>query len=356
MMEDVPFTARPLNSGGNGWSKALWNQRMPPGYQPSASAASSKPSADGDGDGEEQSSQFIPGHLWGSITASGKKPSTDATNPTIMQVDPSPSTAVEEGKAKDGEDDASEMILAEEHEFLERTNTNSIDVEPLRPFQGAPFIPTSTQGSPKMALNSLYGKEMGQTPITESSYFYWRRGKEFECQFTCFLVCPATYEIFPAGRYRSTVHTASGADIRMATDEDTGIVWYSRKKEAAQGAAALLYDCWYYRTWLSRNPHAPKTCLFSMDEPYASADDERSAKAVAEIPLTTVESIQAQIEKWKVTAEQRAQNDEQEAMVEVEATMVEVEATAYRNAYLETRSGSSRGEPMNEEPPAADEE
>jgi hypothetical protein len=295
---------------------------MPPGYLPPASAPSPED--------ETGTSRFIPGHLWGDPSAvaplddSPIVATVDSINDaTSMQVDPPPPSQQEQ---EEEEGDATILRKAEQ-ELMEPRNEHRL-------FLGAPFIPTSTQGSPKMALNALYGKDMGQTPITEESYFYWRRGKEFTCQFTCFVVCPATYEIFPAGRYQSMALTASGANIGITVDDETGIVWYSRKKEAAQGAAALRYDCWYYRQWQSRNPQAPKIRVFSMDEPYGSPDDDRPSRVLALIPSNILESIQASVERWKVAAEERVLAQERDAMVEVEA---EVEATAYRNAYLETR-------------------
>lgn len=291
---------------------------MPPGYQPPPSATTTAPDPEG---------RFIPGHLWGDSTLTETSPpvatSTVGSPTPTMETDPVPSPQEDDTKT----DDASPSDGARDEEM----SAEILGDEPTenRFFLGAPFIPTTTQGSPKMALNALYGKEM-EVDIREDSYFYWNhRG-----QFTCVVVCPVTYEIFPAGRYQSMALTASGGDIGMTVD-DTGIVWYSRKKEAAQGAAACRYDCWYYRQWLLSNPSAPKIRLFGLDDPYGSPEDDRPSKTLALIPPEIMESIQARIVAWKKAAQERKHAKEQEVVVEVESD-------AYRNAYLETRGGGGQ--------------
>ena len=216
---------------------------------------------------------------------------------------------------------------------------------------GAPLIPTSTQGTPKVILNSLYGKEYHGTPITNASFFSWETIQAAgEHGFTCVFVCPVTYEMFPSGRYDSMALTKAGKGIRMwkeqedDEDEDADglggrlfpLVWYSRKMEAEQGAAALRYDCWYYRKWLENNPLAPKKSLIGMDKPYAR-NEESQQRLMERIPVEVIQGIERQIQAWKDKAVVSALELEANIMDAEEDTIIEAEEAAYRVAYFETR-------------------
>ncbi len=356
------------SSGKEGWRRMLWKQRMPPGYQPRSRTPPPDPST------------LIPGELWGasrdeieewkkkSLSTNlgltwGITTTTTTTTATTSVVEEAMEIPNQEEQdrvvplvSQQRKDEKDTTALFQE-EPINETYSNQIrhginqselshemDHMPRKPsmgrFLGAPLVPTSISESPKSALNALYGKEMTKTPITDASYFCWdNHGPSHSRGYTCVLVCPATYEIFPAGRYISTATTAANAPMGMWVNDHTGIVWYSRKKEATQGAAAFRYDCWYYRAWLQTNPQAPKCKLFGKDDPYASPDDDRPQRVIAEIPLHIMESIQVQICKWKEQAEQRALEDEREAMVEIEEV-------AYRNAYIENRGEHALGVEM----------
>ena len=218
---------------------------------------------------------------------------------------------------------------------------------------GAPLIPTSTQGSPKVVLNSLYGKEYDGTPITTASFFSWETPQEASQErrgYTSVFVCPVTYEIFPSGRYDSMALTKAGKGIQMWKEEEDDdddvdedgfngivpLVWYSRKMEAEQGAAAFRYDCWYYRKWLENNPLAPKYTLIGMEKPYAKNKDHQQ-RLMERIPVEVIQGIERQIQVWKDKAAVRALELEANIMEAEQDTNIEAEEVAYREAYFEIR-------------------
>jgi hypothetical protein len=125
----------------------------------------------------------------------------------------------------------------------------------------------------------------------------------------------------------------------MWTDDDgldVSLVWYSRKIEAEQGAAALRYDCWYYRKWIKNNPQAPKYNLIGMDEPYVTTV-EHQQRLVERIPPEVMQRIESQIRIWRDSAAVRDLEMETNATEVEQDVMIEAEETAYRDAYLETR-------------------
>lgn len=124
---------------------------------------------------------------------------------------------------------------------------------------------------------------------------------------------------------------------------------------AKQGAAALRYDCWYYRKWLENNPDAPRYNLIGLDPPYprSEEDDENNIDInhdddsrqhhhrhfIECIPVEIMQQIERQIQKWKERAFIR-QLEQDALKMEVEHdNQVLAEEVAYRDAYMESRGG-----------------
>ena len=112
----------------------------------------------------------------------------------------------------------------------------------------------------------------------------------------------------------------------MSVDSD-GMVWFRRKKEAAHGAAAVRYDCWYYSEWLTQNPDAQRIKFFGLDEPYAR-DEWESTNAASERRVLTIpphvrESIQSRVQDWKDAAEIRRLSEREEEVALQHAALEE---------------------------------
>jgi hypothetical protein len=131
----------------------------------------------------------------------------------------------------------------------------------INPFSAIPFFPTSSEGSPTLAFNSLYGKEFGGAQVTNSAFFFWDDdGPTHMRRHTCVFVCPGPYERFPAGR--------QGNSEKFTLDKNSGLVWYTQKKLAEHGAAARRSDCYYYRKCCELNPEAEPVKNWGLDIPY----------------------------------------------------------------------------------------
>ena len=328
----------------DGWQRLLFESRMPPDYKPPPQP-------------EIDTSRLVSGELWGVPRPLGSTEDVERTNRAAAATQPfsEQGSSIMELDSPHGAD-SSPSLMGDAFPARNRDETNDpIEMEATRaspvvsdPYRGAPIMPTFAQESPKQALNGLYGKRMPQTPITNDAYFYWSKcGYDDSLPpFTCVLVCPATYELFPAGRYQSITITKSGRSMEASVDEKTGLVWYSRRKEAAQGAAALRYDCWYYREWLKVNPHAPKMRHFGLDDPYAyaSEDDERLLRIRSQLPEEVAEDIDKKIAEWKHAAEKREREEAhttmQIAQEEEHEARMEAEDTNYRESWREARSGT----------------
>jgi hypothetical protein len=206
-------------------------------------------------------------------------------------------------------------------------------------FAGVPsfFMPTSMFfGSPKLALNSLYGnKQMGETPVTNTAFFHWDdNGAPHLRKHTCVFVCPETYERFPAGRHGEELSNKNSKNpITFTVVEEDGIVWFTRKTEAEHGAAARRYDCYHYRKFLALNPQAVPQKHWGLDDPYQQGQGPSIT-----FPQYIEEAIQKQVQKWKEAVAKRAESKrEPQAALEQEAMMEEEEVVRDRETCRDQR-------------------
>jgi hypothetical protein len=198
------------------------------------------------------------------------------------------------------------------------------------PFRGGtPIYPTSMFGSPKLALNALYGKEMKEVPqVTNESFFHWHdNGPSHRRKFTCIFVCPVTYEKFSAGRF--------GEASKFVVDEETGIVWFAQKKLAEHGAAARRYDCFVYRKCCAMDPtneNVPKAIHCCLDFPYKP---EEAPQVL--IPEDVGRGIEERVIQWKTEAVIWAEKKRFKQLALEHRAMEVEEAGLERQSYREQR-------------------
>jgi hypothetical protein len=193
-------------------------------------------------------------------------------------------------------------------------------------FEGVPYFPTSTFGSPKLAMNALYGKEMGNVNLPNTAFFHWDDNGLSHMHMrkhTCVFVCPITYERFTAGRH---------GDSSKYIVDDKGIVWYTKKTLAEHGVAARRYDCYVYRKHCTLGRKADPQCNFGSDAPY-----QLGLGPPILVPPEVEESIEAEIQQWKREAEMRAEQERARKLALAQEAVVEKEAMQERQAYREQR-------------------
>jgi hypothetical protein len=197
--------------------------------------------------------------------------------------------------------------------------------ERINPFSSIPFFPTSSEGSPKLALNSLYGKEFGGAQVTNSAFFFWDdNGPPHMRKHTCVFVCPVTYERFPAGR--------QGNSEKFTFDETSGIVWYNQKKQAEHGAAARRSDCYYYRKCYELNPEAEPVRHWGLDISY---NEGRGPPVL--LPAAIEEAIVVQVQLWREEVAIRAEQEGARQLELEQAALEEEEARLDVQTYREQR-------------------
>lgn len=216
-----------------------------------------------------------------------------------------------------------ERMEADEENIPEETEATTEDEKDENVLKGVPFFPTSSFGTPKLALNSLYGKQMG-IMLPNNAYFHWDdKGPPHLLKHNCVFVCPITYERFPAGCY---------GNPNMYTIIN-GIVWYKQKKLAEQGASARRYDCYVYRQNLEENPMAIPKCNFGSEKPYKEKEGP-----VVLVPEEIEDKILAAVEQWTIEKEERAENERLKKLaLEEEAVYqdhLDQENQAYRDARV----------------------
>jgi hypothetical protein len=222
----------------------------------------------------------------------------------------------------DVEEDLESAVAEEEPQPLQQHPDFQ---ERINPFSAIPFFPTSSEGNPKLALNSLYGKEFGGAQVTNSAFFFWDDdGPPHMRRHTCVFVCPVTYERFPAGR--------QGNSEKFTLDENSGVVWYTQKKLAEHGAAARRSDCYYYRKCCELNPEAEPVKHWGLDIPY----NEGKGPHVV-MPEAIEEAIEAQVQLWREEAAVRAEQEGVRQFELEQAALEEDEVRLERQTYREQR-------------------
>lgn len=116
--------------------------------------------------------------------------------------------------------------------------------------------------SPKNDLYALYGNAPRNRQINVDNYISWNDGgPDHLLKWTSIFICPRTGEIFKSGRY------GDPGSYRASSCNNEEIIWYTQKKLAEQGAAALALDCQNFRD--SSNASAASTPdRLGDDEPY----------------------------------------------------------------------------------------
>jgi hypothetical protein len=228
-------------------------------------------------------------------------------------------------------EEATTDLMQVEDATIQTASAAQVSSEPtaINPFQGTPFYPTSMFGSPKLALNVLYGKEMKEmTQLTNESFFHWDdQGPPHKRKFTCVFVCPVTYERFPASR--------SGKASKFVVDEQNGIVWFAQKKLAEQGAAARRHDCFVYCKCCAMDPtnqNVPRAIHWGLDPPYKP---DEAPKVL--IPEDVEKKIEAQVIEWKKEAVIRKQKERAKQLALEQRAMEVDEAALERQSYREQR-------------------
>jgi hypothetical protein len=291
-----------INSGHGGWHKAVQASRLPPGVT-ACNSTGRWPTSNVEG------LNIVSGEDWGLPADLQNKPHYDKRVRTEE-----PMNEEEKGSAADeaADDDTGMEVIFED--------------QPINPLAGVSFMPTSSAGPPKRALNGLYGKRMGETPVTNEAFFHWDdNGPSHLRKYTCVFVCPESYERFAAGR-QGEEHS------KFTVDEEDGIVWYTRKKEAEHGAAARRYDCYCYRDCLARNPQAVPKLHQGLDHPY-----QQGQGPFISFPAHIEEAIQKQVQTWKEAAVKRAEKKREQQTALEQAAMEEEEVARDRETYRDQR-------------------
>lgn len=106
-------------------------------------------------------------------------------------------------------------------------------------------LPGYNESTPQGELICNYasrdGLNQNQIQQIKNHYTVWSNGdKPHLAKFTCIFSCPVTGEHFASGNWESE----KGVSIACIID---GVWWYSRKKNAIDGAAARALDCFSLR-------------------------------------------------------------------------------------------------------------
>ena len=221
-----------------------------------------------------------------------------------------------------GEEDAIEV-----EQPVAQTEQEILAPEPSKknPFKGVPYFPTSAFGSPKLALNSLYGKEMGNVSLPNTALIFWDdNGPAHLCKHTCVFVCPVTHELFAAGHQEDS--------SKYIVVNDKGIVWYTKKKLAEHGAAARYYDCYVYRKHCALDPKAQPQGNFGLEFPYQLGQGPPIL-----VPPGAEEESEAVFQQWKREAEMLAEKERTRKLALEQEAADEKEAIQDRQAYRDQR-------------------
>jgi hypothetical protein len=298
-----------IHSGNGGWQKAVQASRLPPGVT----------ACNSDG-------RWPTSNVEGLNIVSGEDCGLPANIQNKLHYDKRVRT--EEPMNEEGEGNTADETVDDDTgmEVEPTISTEGLSNYSNNAFAGVPFMPTSMFGSPKLALNSLYGKRMVETPVTNAAFFHWDdNGPAHLRKHTCVFVCPETYERFPAGCHGEELS-------KFTVDEEDGIVWYTRKKEAEHGAAARRYDCYYYRQCLALNPLAVPKKHWGLDHPY-----QQGQGPFISFPAHIEEAIQKQVQTWKEAAAKRAEERREQQTALEQTAIEEEEAARDRETYREQR-------------------
>lgn len=157
-------------------------------------------------------------------------------------------------------------------------------LESQRP--GIQYPHQEQSAAPKSLLYALYGKK--RIVIQQDSYVTWSVGEAHIPSWTSVFVCPFSGEVFKAAPYRNAVASPC--------PNGSSLVWFSGKKQAEHGAAALAYDCLVHRNVSHQSsksipegdPLLLGVPILGQKRPYL-----KGAFAVTELPACIQERVQS---------------------------------------------------------------
>lgn len=114
-------------------------------------------------------------------------------------------------------------------------------------FEG-PILPLSI-GAPKNSLSVWYGRRHKDFIFCANDCFVaWHIGPDHERYFTCIFTCPSSGEKFMCGTFGDRSKLKITHEKVKGDDNSTvAVVWYRKKKDAENAAAARALDCFSYR-------------------------------------------------------------------------------------------------------------
>ena len=115
------------------------------------------------------------------------------------------------------------------------------------PVFDGPILPQTIK-APKNCLSVWYGRRHKDFIFCANDCFVsWHCGPDHERYFTCIFTCPSSGEKFMCGTYHDARDIKITQEKVKDGDDTVTVVWYRRKKDAENAAAARALDCFSYR-------------------------------------------------------------------------------------------------------------
>lgn len=110
-----------------------------------------------------------------------------------------------------------------------------------------PILPQSIR-APKNSLSVWYSRRYKDFVFCANDCFVsWHRGPDHERYFTSVYTCPSSGEKFMCGTFGEEAKIKITQETVKDGDGMVTVVWYRKKKDAENAAAARALDCFSYR-------------------------------------------------------------------------------------------------------------
>jgi hypothetical protein len=125
-----------------------------------------------------------------------------------------------------------------EKDVVEETKISTLD---------GPILPQSIM-APKNSLTVWYSRRFKDFVFAANDCFVsWHFGPSHERYFTCVFTCPSSGEKFMCGTFGDKDKIKITQEKVKDRDDLVTVIWYRKKKDAENAAAARALDCFSYR-------------------------------------------------------------------------------------------------------------
>mmetsp|Transcript_6262 Transcript_6262/g.11840 ORF Transcript_6262/g.11840 Transcript_6262/m.11840 type:complete len:243 (+) Transcript_6262:94-822(+) len=115
------------------------------------------------------------------------------------------------------------------------------------PIYDGPILPQSIM-APKNSLSVWYSRRYKDFVFRANDCFVsWHCGPDHERYFTCVFTCPSSGEKFTCGTFGNEAIKKTTEEKVKDGDDIVTVIWYRKKKDAENAAAARALDCFSYR-------------------------------------------------------------------------------------------------------------